>query len=421
MKAVLTVAGAGKAYRRYPDRWARLREWLTGKTAHELSWVFRDVSFSLGAGESLGIVGRNGAGKTTLLRLIAGITCPTVGSVTSRGRVAALLELGMGFHPDFDGRENAIIGCQLLGLNREEIEAYLPDIEAFAGIGDFFRRPVRQYSSGMQMRLAFAVATAVRPDLLIVDEAMAVGDAYFQHKSMERIRRYQSEGMALLLVSHDPGAILSLCPRAILIEQGSIACDGAAEEVLDRYNAVLSDAGRQSVRVDRLPDGRARTTSGSGEAVVERVELVSTDGQPVEVVATGDDVCLLIDVRLHADIEGLVVGYMIKDRLGRPVFGTNTHHLKLPITDASAGRLARLRFRFAANLGPGDYSIATALHQDDTHHGANYEWKDVALLFTVVSADKPRFVGINWLPPDCSMAWIDSDDGRAGDEELAGS
>src|SRR5690606_9346497 len=182
MNAVLRLDRAGKAYRRYPSRWARLREWLTGRQTHQPLWVFREVSFSLGAGESLGIVGRNGAGKTTLLRLIAGITRPTEGSVVTEGRVAALLELGMGFHPDFDGRENAIIGCQLLGMTAQEIASSLPEIEAFAEIGDYFRRPVRQYSSGMQMRLAFAVATAVRPDLLIVDEAMAVGDAYFQHK-----------------------------------------------------------------------------------------------------------------------------------------------------------------------------------------------------------------------------------------------
>ncbi|MEZ5464488.1 MAG: ABC transporter ATP-binding protein [Lysobacteraceae bacterium] len=406
MNAVLTVERAGKAYRRYPSRWARLCEWLTGKANHELNWVFRDVSFSLGAGESLGIVGRNGAGKTTLLRLIAGITQPTTGSVSTSGRVAALLELGMGFHPDFDGRENAIIGCQLLGMSAQEIEACLPEIEAFAEIGDYFRRPVRQYSSGMQMRLAFAVATAMRPDLLIVDEAMAVGDAYFQHKSMERIRRYQEQGMALLLVSHDPGAILSLCPRAILIDEGRVACDGNAETVLDRYNASLSIAGRENIRSEPLADGRESTISGSGEARVERVRLFNSDGVECDVVSTGDTLRLAVDVAIQEAIDDLVLGYMIKDRLGRSIFGTNTHHLKLPMRDLKPGQRVGLNFTFQALLGPDSYSIATSLHTGDTHHAANYEWRDLALLFQVVNSAQTHFVGACWMPP---VATLDGD------------
>lgn len=403
MNAVLRLDRAGKAYRRYPSRWARLREWLTGRQTHQPLWVFREVSFSLGAGESLGIVGRNGAGKTTLLRLIAGITRPTEGSVVTEGRVAALLELGMGFHPDFDGRENAIIGCQLLGMTAQEIASSLPEIEAFAEIGDYFRRPVRQYSSGMQMRLAFAVATAVRPDLLIVDEAMAVGDAYFQHKSIERIRRYQEQGMALLLVSHDPGAILSLCPRAILIDDGQLLCDGPAEAVLDRYNASLSAAGRQSVRTEALDGERTRTVSGSGEASVERIGLFNADSVECDVVSTGETLRLEIDVRIHADIDDLVLGYMIKDRLGRVVFGTNTHHLRQPMRDLRPGQLLRLSFSFEALLGPDSYSIATSLHTGDTHHDANFEWRDLALLFQVVNSAHAHFVGTCWIPPTVSL------------------
>ena len=405
MSAVLKLHRVGKAYRYYPSRWARILEWLTGLRRHRPIWVFRDVSLSMAPGEALGIVGRNGAGKTTLLRLIAGITPPSTGTVQTEGRVAALLELGMGFHPDFDGRENAIIGCQLLGLSREEIDAYLPEIEAFAEIGEYFERPVRHYSSGMQMRLAFAVATAVRPDLLIVDEAMAVGDAYFQHKSIERIRRYQEEGMALLLVSHDPGAILSLCPRAILLDEAKVVCDGTAEEVLDRYNAILSDAGRQSVRVERLASGRAMTVSGSGEASVEGIALLDTENAPLEVVATGDMVRLAVDVRINQDIDDLVFGYMIKDRLGRVMFGTNTHHLKIPITHCRLGQLARLGFTFPLRLGPGEYSVSTSLHVGDTHHAANYEWKDVALLFQVVNPRHEHFVGVCWMPPEAKLDW----------------
>ena len=253
------------------------------------------------------------------------------------------------------------------------------------------------------MRLAFAVATAVRPDLLIVDEAMAVGDAYFQHKSIERIRRYQEQGMALLLVSHDPGAILSLCPRAILIDDGQLVCDGAAEAVLDRYNASLSAAGRQSVRTEALDGERTRTVSGSGEASVERIGLFNADSVECDVVSTVETLRLEIDVRIHADIDELVLGYMIKDRLGRVVFGTNTHHLRQPMRDLRAGQLLRLSFSFEALLGPDSYSIATSLHTGDTHHDANFEWRDLALLFQVVNSAHAHFVGTCWIPPTVSL------------------
>ena len=213
----LVVSHVGKAYKRYAGKWARMREWLTGKPQYEQTWVLRDIDFAVSPGEAVGIVGVNGAGKSTLLKIITGTTQPTNGSVHIEGRVAALLELGMGFHPDFTGRQNVFMAGQLLGLQGDEIAACLPAIEAFAEIGDYIDRPVRTYSSGMQMRLAFSVATAVRPAVLIVDEALSVGDAYFQHKSFNKIREFREQGTTLLIVSHDRGAIQSLCDRAILL------------------------------------------------------------------------------------------------------------------------------------------------------------------------------------------------------------
>lgn len=184
-------------------------EWLDprGKPRHELHWVQQGLNFEVRAGEAVGIIGMNGAGKSTLLKMIVGTTQPTTGSVEMTGRVAALLELGMGFHPDFTGRQNAIMAGQLLGMSVEEILTLMPDIEAFAEIGEYIDEPVRVYSSGMQVRLAFAVATARRPDVLIVDEALSVGDAYFQHKSFDRIREFRKRGTTLLIVSHDKQAI----------------------------------------------------------------------------------------------------------------------------------------------------------------------------------------------------------------------
>lgn len=395
----LVVSHVGKAYKRYAGKWARMREWLTGKPQHEQTWVLRDIDFAVSPGEAVGIVGVNGAGKSTLLKIITGTTQPTKGSVHTEGRVAALLELGMGFHPDFTGRQNVSMAGQLLGLQGEEIAACMPAIEAFAEIGDYIDRPVRTYSSGMQMRLAFSVATAVRPAVLIVDEALSVGDAYFQHKSFNKIREFREQGTTLLIVSHDRGAIQSLCDRAILLERGFVIKDGPPEEVMDFYNALIAERENATVEVKRLDDGRTQTTSGAGEARVESIELRNEKGEVAEYVNVGEAVRLQVHIRLHADLPELVFGYMIKDRLGQPVFGTNTHHLKVPMEQLKQGELLTLAFSFPAHIGVGSYSVSTALHVADTHLATNYEWRDQALMFNVVNVNRDTFVGVNWLPP----------------------
>ena len=395
----LVVSHVGKAYKRYAGKWARMLEWLTGKTRHDKTWVLRDIHFTVNSGEAVGIVGVNGAGKSTLLKIITGTTQPSSGSVHIEGRVAALLELGMGFHPDFTGRQNVFMAGQLLGLHSDEIAACLPAIEAFAEIGDYIDRPVRTYSSGMQMRLAFSVATAVRPAVLIVDEALSVGDAYFQHKSFNKIREFREQGTTLLIVSHDRSAIQSLCDRAILLERGFVIKDGPPEEVMDFYNALIAERENATVEVKRLDDGRVQTTSGTGEARVASIELRNAQGETVEYVNVGEPVRLEVKIRLHADLPELVFGYMIKDRLGQSVFGTNTHHLKVEMAQLKKDELLTLVFSFPANIGLGSYSVSTALHVADTHLATNYEWRDQALMFNVVNVNRDQFVGVNWIPP----------------------
>lgn len=395
----LVVSHVGKAYKRYPNKWARMLEWVTGRPQHEKTWVLRDIDFTVNPGEAVGIVGVNGAGKSTLLKIITGTTQPTTGSVHMEGRVAALLELGMGFHPDFTGRQNVFMAGQLLGLGSEEIAACMPAIEAFAEIGDYIDRPVRTYSSGMQMRLAFSVATAVRPEVLIVDEALSVGDAYFQHKSFNKIREFREQGTTLLIVSHDRGAIQSLCDRAILLERGFVIKDGPPEEVMDFYNALIAERENSTVEVKRLDDGRTQTSSGTGEARVESIELRNEKGEVAEYINVGESVRLQVQIRLHADLPELVFGYMIKDRLGQPIFGTNTHHLKVDMVQLQKGQLLKLAFSFPANIGVGSYSVSTALHVAETHLAANYEWRDQALMFNVVNVNRGIFLGVNWLPP----------------------
>jgi lipopolysaccharide transport system ATP-binding protein len=399
----IVVNGLGKAYKQYPTRWSRLQEWVLGGTRHQQKWILQDISFEVASGEAVGLIGINGAGKSTLLKLITGTTQPTTGSVWLGGRVAALLELGMGFHPDFTGRQNVYMAGQLLGLTVSEIDHLMPEIAAFAEIGDYIDQPVRVYSSGMQMRLAFSVATARRPDILIVDEALSVGDTYFQHKSFERIRQFRKDGTTLLLVSHDKQAIQSVCDRAILLDAGRLAREGAPEEIMDYYNALIAERENQTVRQTAHEGGKVQTVSGTGEATVADIKLLDENGEAVEVIDVGADVTLQVTVQVNAPIPRMVLGYMIKDRLGQPMYGTNTDLKQLPLDDMQAGEQAVYRFRFPANLGAGSYSVATAIVSTDTHLVNNYEWRDLALVFTVVNMRRPHFEGSAWLDPSIEI------------------
>jgi lipopolysaccharide transport system ATP-binding protein len=401
----IQVNNLGKAYKQYPGRWARLAEWLTPGNAvrHQLKWVLQDITFNIQPGEAVGIIGINGAGKSTLLKLITGTAQPTTGHVSISGQVAALLELGMGFHPDFTGRQNAIMAGQLLGMTAQEVTDLMPQIEAFAEIGEYIDSPVRVYSSGMQMRLAFSVATVKRPDVLIVDEALSVGDAYFQHKSFDRIRQFQKAGTTLLIVSHDKAAIQSICDQAILLKAGRLVMQGKPEAVMDYYNAISAAHQQQEISQFILANGSIQTVSGNGQASIESALLTDTTDQKIEIIEVGSTVRLVVEVWAQSDLPELVVGFMIKDRLGQPVFGTNSHHCRQPLAQIKKGERIRYLFEFNANIGPGHYTIALALHTKDTHLENNYEWRDQALLFEVVNNQQDEFVGTAWLKPSLKI------------------
>lgn len=405
----VVVQGVGKAYKRYPTPRSRLVEWVApfAGPRHELTWVLREIHFTVESGEAVAIVGINGAGKSTLLKIIAGTTYATTGSVQVTGRLAALLELGMGFDPEFTGRQNAYMAGQILGLTAAEISRWMPDIEAFAEIGEYIDQPVRVYSSGMQMRLAFSVATATRPDLLIIDEALSVGDTYFQHKSFERIRRFREQGTTLLIVSHDRNAIQSLCDRVVLLDNGSVVKDGPPEEVMDFYNALIAEKEKATVEVRQLEDGRLQTRSGTGEATVTDIALLDAGGKRVEYVDVGQTVTLHIEVSVHAALSRLVLGYGIKDRLGQVMYGTNTDLKDLSLSNVAANSRLQFDIVFPANLGTGSYSVETALTSSNTHLVDNYEWRVLALVFNVVNINKPHFEGCAWIDPDISILRLD--------------
>jgi lipopolysaccharide transport system ATP-binding protein len=401
----IQVSDIGKAYKQYKNRWLRLCEWLFPfiGAKHSKKWILQNIDFTVNAGEAVGIVGMNGAGKSTLLKIITGTTTPTTGSVTMHGKVAALLELGMGFHPDFSGRQNAYMAGQLLGYSHDEIHNAMQSIEEFAEIGEYIDSPVRVYSSGMQVRLAFSVATAYRPDILIVDEALSVGDTYFQHKSFERIKQFQKQGTTLLFVSHDKGAIQAICDRAVLLNNGSIAMQGQPEAVMDYYNAMLADKQNQSVTQTTTEDGRTQTISGTGEARVEEIKLLDENGNSIEVVDVGQMITLSVKVKTYQFIERLVLGYGIKDRLGQTIYGTNTDLTKQVMYNVAQGDIITYNLSFKANLGMGSYSVQTALVSTDTHLVNNYEWRDLALVFNVINLNKSHFAGCAWLEPDINI------------------
>ena len=399
--SVIKVDAIGKAYKQYANRWGRLAEWLPFSTRihHSLKWALRDISFTVDAGEAVGIIGLNGAGKSTLLKILSGTTRQTRGEMTISGRVTALLELGMGFHPDFTGRQNVLMSGLLSGISQEELYALMPAIEAFAEIGDYIDRPMRVYSSGMQMRLAFSVATIRRPDVLIIDEALSVGDAYFQHKSFDRIRELRAQGTTLLFVSHDKGAIQSICDRVILLDKGEIAMSGGSELVMDYYNALIAERENQTVRQEKNEQGQLQTISGTGEARLVEFYLRNEGGEKIEVAQVGQRLTLSVTAEIYQDLPELVMGYVIKDRLGQSVFGTNTHRLKQTLTDLRKGERVTFEFDFDLNLGEGTYSMAFALHTADTHLANNFEWRDLAIVFNVLNVDRQPFVGVAWLPP----------------------
>jgi lipopolysaccharide transport system ATP-binding protein len=401
MTGRLAVKDLGKSYKSYRSEWQRVGGWFgLPVRAKSENWVLSDVSFTVEPGEALAIIGQNGAGKSTLLKLITGTLRPSTGYITYDGRISAILELGMGFNPDLTGRQNAMQSAKLMGFSTDQIEAVMPEILSFSEVGSYFEQPVRTYSSGMQMRVAFAVATAFRPDILIVDEALSVGDAYFQHKSFDRIRRFKALGTTLLFVSHSIGDVRTICDRAILLAGGRVLKDGLPDEVADYYNALLAmkENEQSNVEQNRTEEGWLVTRSGSGEARVNSLELIDAkEGAVLKVVQVGQQVSLRAYVEIKTAVTKLIVGFMIRDRAGTVVWGSNTHYTHQAITNAATGTTWQVEFTFNCELGPGTYSVSPALADSETHTSRNFEWIDNMLFFEVVNLGKPTFIGITHL------------------------
>ncbi len=410
MSTKLAVENLGKSYRKWDGEWRRIISWFFPSiSSFQEGWVLRGVNFNINHGEAVGIVGQNGAGKSTLLKLITGTIQPTEGKVGINGRVSAILELGMGFNPDMTGRQNAKHSAGLMGYSPAEIDNVMPNIEDFAEIGDYFDQPVRTYSSGMQMRVAFSVATAFKPDLLIVDEALSVGDNYFQHKSFDRIRRFKEMGVSILFVTHSMADIRSLCDRAILLDSGRLLIDGLPDEVVDYYNAFMARKENEKFQIQqkRKSNGWLVSESGTGHVQVQSLKLFDfLTGKESSILEVGQVVELQLVAKAHENIPQLVLGFLIKNKLGAIIWGTNTWHTKQVKRDVLSDQMLLFKLKFACTLGPGTYSVSPALVGDDTHLNNNYQWIDNLLVFDVVNSKYDFFVGTAWLDVKFSVETI---------------
>ncbi len=281
MEPLIAISQLSKTYRVYPKSWHRLRELVTGRPCHQAFEAVADVSLELRQGESLGIIGENGAGKSTLLKLLSGVTAPTSGTLAVRGKVASLLELGMGFHPEFTGRNNIRLNAAMMGLSEAEVERKIPEIIAFSELGEFIDRPVKTYSTGMSMRLGFAIAVQVEPDILIIDEALSVGDGYFQKKCMSCIQSFVASGRTLIFCSHAMYYVSAYCQRALWLRNGRIAAAGPVEEVVRDYENFLL---RKSERAERKADTRdAGVADGTAQMPASIVSVRQVADRPNEI------------------------------------------------------------------------------------------------------------------------------------------
>jgi ABC-type polysaccharide/polyol phosphate transport system ATPase subunit len=381
---LLLVQNVSKLYRLYRTPFDRIRELnpLRRQPLHTDFWALRDISFEVERGEVVSLVGPNGCGKSTLLQVISGILQPTTGRVVTRGRVAALLELGAGFNPEFAGRENVFINGEILGISRAEMERNLPLIEAFAEIGDFIHRPVKEYSSGMYVRLAFSTAIHVNPEILIIDEALAVGDAVFANRCIRKFEELREKKTTVLFVSHDLGLVKQLSNRAIFLLNGRIQAQGEPKHVIDKYIGVVLERQKAFQQDDRRIHPAATNRHGDGSSEILDVTLLDERGRPCAVVSSGERVAIRIRTAFRRDRVEPMVGILIRNRIGMEIYGTNTRIEQIELGSFVAGEELDIQFQFACWLTPQQYTVTVATQYPD---GSSHDWLDDVLSFEVLS------------------------------------
>ena len=406
---MITVEHVSKQYRVYRRHSDRLRELLLRRKLHDVKLAIQEVDFKLEDGRVLGVIGRNGAGKSTLLKLVMGVILPDQGSITLSGRVTGLLELGTGFNSDLSGYDNIAFNAALLGMTPMEVEKQRQAIIDFSELGAAIHHPVRTYSSGMTMRLAFSIAIHANPSCLVVDEALAVGDAHFQQKCVQRIKDFRDSGGAILFVSNDMNAVKVLCDSTIVLEEGRTVFSGTPDDAVNYYNRLIADMDKQEMSLespvrslsDPLNEDVSRAGYGTGVIKFQGSSFrgLASGGA---IVSSGEISEFVFDLRAQEALASVTLGIMIRDRLGQDIYGTNTFFLERPLS-FEAGEQRTIVIRMAINLAPGHYTLTAALHDGDNHLTHCYHWCDNLIEFEVAGYIGPRFGGICRLEPSVHM------------------
>lgn len=371
-----------------------------GRSRHTDFWALSGVDLTIPSGQFVAIVGPNGSGKSTLLQVAAGILQPTRGRVQVQGRVAALLELGAGFNPEFTGRENVFLNSEILGLSRDQIAEAFPSVAGFAGIGEFMERPVKEYSSGMYVRLAFSTAIHVNPDILIVDEALAVGDAVFSSRCVRKFEELKQRGVTVLFVSHDLGLVKRLADRAVLMLNGRVEADGPPSDVVNRYVGLVHEWQSRELTgaVVTEPVEQEKKGHGDGASRIDSISLHDSDGAAVSAIESGSTLKVRVTATFHKAVQNPTVGILIRNRLGIDVFGTNTRVEGRELGSFQPGDCLEVEFSFDCWLTQQDYTVTAATQYAD---GGSQHWLDDALWFSVT--DRRSTAGLASLPTQ--VAW----------------
>lgn len=401
----LVLSSVSKAYSIYASPRDRLKELVQRRSFHTDFWALRNVSFEVARGETFCVVGENGSGKSTLLQICAGILPPTSGEIQTNGRVAALLELGSGFNPEFSGRENVYLNGTILGFSTKEMQRRLPEIEAFAEIGEFIDQPVKTYSSGMVVRLAFAVAIHVDPEILLVDEALAVGDAYFRQRCMRKVHELRSRGITILFVSHSTGDVKALGDRALWLEKGAVRAIGPADLVVHQYLAAMSAKDR-AYQARELPEAFERSQPeeivegipnidhrfGDGKAEVIGIAVLNTEGERITVLQPGSTVVVRISVRAKANLDRPIVGFIFRNHLGVDFAGTNTARERVDLPPLLMGDVCTVDFYIdLPMLYAGSFSFSPAIANGTLEHYTMCDWIDNALVLQIEKSEAPIY------------------------------
>ena len=400
---MIEVRGVSKSFRLYRQPLDRVKERFSRRRYHHVHHALQDVSFHVPSGETLGIIGHNGAGKSTLLKLLSGVLLPDSGSIESSGRVTGLLELGTGFNHELTGVQNIVNNGLLIGMSRAEIAERKPSIIAFSELGDFIDDPMKTYSSGMIMRLAFSIAIHARPDTFLVDEALAVGDAHFQQKCYRAIREFRAGGGSILLVSHDLNAIKVLSDQVLLLDHGRVFEHGPPETVVNSYNFLVARQGNGDQAMSR--EASAGRDYGDRRAEITAIELRGEDSGAAT-VSSGEATRIRIAYRIHEPLQQLTVGVLLRDRFGQDIYGTNSFLLE-EAPPCGVGEWA-VEYCITLNLKPGKYSLSVALHADERHVDTCHHWRDLAGGVEVAGVRGSPFAGICSLPTTLHIHGDDS-------------